>query len=435
MSNQTITRRQFSAGLLAAGAVALTGRKAKAQAVASGPHPRICVIGSRYRGWQLAAGFHRSGRFDVPVICDCDSACYDFAMQQIKDIIPTPPKHVQDFRKVLDDKSIDAVAIATPDHWHALMAVMALEAGKHVYLEKPASFNIDDGKMIVAAAKRHPKQVIMVGTQQRSGQHFKDAKAFIDSGGLGKIGFARAWMTAPRGFIKKVPDTAPPTTMDYELWVGPAPFHPYNSEKVHYNWHFIRDYGSGDAGNWGGHWLDTVRWLANLDLPKSVMGLGGQYIVQDAKEWPDTQTVIYEYPGLTVLWELRQWSTYGINNRGIGSEIRGEKGTIVIDRDGWTFTPNGDPKLVTPETHGTSQMEEPHLLNFAECIAGTAKPAASIVDGHKSAILCHLANIATTFGRKIEFDPATEMIKDPEAAKMSGREYRKPWEAIRRSML
>jgi predicted dehydrogenase len=428
MSLEKLTRRQFSAGLLAAGAMAVAPRFARAQ---SGPKNKLraAVFGCRNRGWQVAFALQTSGFFDVPQVYDCDSAMFDIASKELKDRNLPLPKFAKDFRTALDDKGIDVVAVCAPDHWHALMAVMALEAGKHVYLEKPAAYNIADGQAIVAAQKKHPKLVVQVGTQQRSGRHFMDARDFIRAGELGKVAFARAWLINNRQIIKKVPDSAPPSSLDYEMWVGPAPMRPYNVEKLHYNWHFMRDYGSGDAGNWGGHWLDTVRMLADLDLPTSAMGYGGRYVTADEKEWPDTQTVLYEFPKCTVEWELRYWSRYGPSGKNGGVEIHGEKGTVVIDRDGWTFHPNGDPKKVQRVDHKTSQMEEPHIANFAKCITDGAKPNASIVEGHKSAILCHLANIAGTVNRKVEFDPKTEtIVNDAEAAKMTRRAYRSPWQ-------
>ncbi len=405
---------------------ALAASSAFSQALAAGANERIRVgvIGTRNRGWQNAETFQRSGRFEIATLCDCDSTSLDAAMGRIEKILPNQPALERDFRRILDDKRIDAVVVATPDHWHALMTVMALEAGKHVFVEKPASFNIDDGKAMVAAQKRHPKLVVAMGTQQRSGRHFKDAKAFIDSGGVGKIALARAWMAGNRVVVNKVPDSDPPRELDYDMWVGPAPVNPYNKEKVHYNWHFMRDYGTNDAGNWGGHYLDIVRWFADLDLPTTVSGFGGKYVVQDEKEWFDTQTAIFHYPNLTVIWEMSHWNAIGPFGMGTGAEIRGEKGTVLIDREGWTFRPeNGEPVK-----HPPSDLEGSHVKNFADCITAGVRPAADIVEGHKTAVLCHLANIATLLNRTVRFDPKTETIQgDAEAAALQGREYRKKW--------
>lgn len=416
-----LSRRTFlrsSAAFAAASAVSQT------MVLGANERIRVGVIGTRNRGWQDAEFFQKTGRFEIAALCDCDDACLNAAMGKIEKILPAKPIMAKDFRRVLDDKSIDVAVITTPDHWHALMTVMALEAGKHVYVEKPASFNINDGKAMVAAQQRRPSLVVAMGTQQRSGRHFKDAKAFIDGGGLGKIGFARAWMAGNRVIVNRVPDSEPPKGFDYDLWIGPAPMRPYNSEKVHYNWHFMRDYGTNDAGNWGGHYLDIVRWFADLDLPTAVSGCGGKYIVQDEKEWFDTQTALFHYPNLTVVWEMSHWNAVGVRGMGTGAEIRGEKGTLFIDRGGWTF----QPEKGEPVKHPSSDLEEPHALNFADCIAAGAKPAAGIVEGHKTAVLCHLANIATLFNRTIRFDPKSQVIQDDvQAAALQDREYRKGW--------
>lgn len=420
----SISRRSF---LKASAVVAGTSALSQALAAGSNERIRIGVIGCRNRGWQIAQSFISTGRFDVVTMADCDRAMFPVAADRIDRLErkpPRPPVFEQDFRKLIDDDTLDAIAIATPDHWHALMTVMALEAGRHVYLEKPASFDINDGKAMVAAQKRHPRLVCGMGTQQRSAGHFISAKQFIDDGGLGKIAFGRAWLSGGRVVVNKVPDTEPPDTLDYDMWVGPAPYHPYNPEKVHYNWHFVRDYGTNDAGNWGAHYLDIVRWFADLDLPTSAASSGGKYVVQDEKEWFDTQTTLFQYPKMTVVWEMRHWASTGVESMGTGAELRGEKGTILIDREAWTFY----PKAGEPVRHPGSTPTEPLVENFADAIAGGAKLAAPIEEGHKTAILCHLANISTLYGRTINFDPKRQEITgDAEAAKMMGREYRKQW--------
>ncbi|UCD29483.1 MAG: Gfo/Idh/MocA family oxidoreductase [Planctomycetota bacterium] len=404
---------------------ALVTASAAGKAVA-GANERIpaAVIGVRNRGKQVANAFQGSGRFDMVSICDCDRSMMDKAMVDLQKKLPTKPRLVQDFRRVLDDKNIGAIINATPDHWHALITTMALEAGKHVYLEKPASYNINDGRAMVVAQKKHPKLTVLVGTQQRSGQHFKDARQFVTEGGLGKVAFSRAWITHTRPVIPIIPDSDPPTSLDYEMWLGPAPYRPYNKNRVHYNWHFMKDYGTGEMGNWGTHWLDIIRYMMNLDLPESVSGTGGKFVFRDAKEWPDTQTLTFEYPDLTLLWEERLWTNFRIHDMACGAELGGEKGSLVIDREGWTFY----PKKGEPVKHPGSPLTEPHVKNFANCIAGSAKPVSSIEEGHKSAILCHLGNIAVALNRRLEFDSVTQTIKNiPEANSYFGREYRKPW--------
>lgn len=411
---QAMTRRTF---MLSTAAMAVASKTASANDKVG-----VAVIGCRNRGRQVADFMQKSGQFEIRAFCDCDDAMTEKAVAGREGI-----RSEKDFRRVLEMKDVDAVAVTLPDHWHALMTVMALAAGKHVYCEKPASYNINDGKAMVAAQEKHPKLVVQVGTQQRSGAHFKEAKAFIEGGGLGKVGFCRACMVHERELIPIVPDSAPPATLDYDMWLGPAPYRPYNVNRTHYNWHFMRSTGTGEMGNWGAHWLDILLWSLNLGFPKSVMGLGGSYLVKDAKEWPDTQTVLYEYPELTLLWEQRLWSTFGVNGGGgCQAEFSGEKGSLVISRKHWAFYPRGEKEK--KEEHPGSEQEIDHAKNFAEAIRGQAKAIAPIADGHKTATLCHLANIASTLNRRIAFDgDAQQITGDNEAAAMMGRPCRAPW--------
>ena len=387
----------------------------------------VGVIGCRNRGTTVAKHMLRAGQFDVVTMCDCDDAMLARGLLDVRKETENKPKREKDFRRLLEDKDVDAVLVATPDHWHALMTVMALDAGKHVYLEKPASYNIDDGKAMVAAQNKHPDLAVQVGTQQRSGPHFREAKEFIASGGLGKVATCRASSIGERHLVPIIPDSKPPESLDYDMWCGPAPKRPYNKELLHYNWHFLYDYGTGDMGNWGAHWLDVLRLLLGLDLPKSVSAYGGQFVVHDAKEWPDTQTVLYEYPELTIIWELRHWSRFGPGGgKGNCCEINGDKGSLTIDRSGWTFYPRD--KDLEPVSHEHSELDLNHVSSFAAAVRGEAAPSAPIVEGHKSAVLCHLGNIAAVLNRRVEFDAKSEtIVDDKEAAKMMGRQYRKPW--------
>ena len=418
-----MTRRTMIKGAAALAAFSALPRRASAN-----ERIRAGIIGCRNRGPQVAASMIRSGQFDVPVVCDCDNAMVDKARADQKAAFAeAPPKAEKDFRRLLDDPSLDAIVVATPDHWHAAMTIMALDAGKHVYLEKPASFNIADGKAMVAALAKHTDRVLQVGTQQRSGQHFMDARAFIASGEVGKVAFCRGSFISERVLVPIVPDSETPASLDYNMWCGPAPMPPYNEALLHYNWHFRHDYGTGDMGNWGAHWLDVMRWLLDLGLPDSVSGYGGQYVVHDAKEFPDTQTVMYHYPELTMLWEMRHWSRYMPGGgRGNCCEFDGEKGTLVIDRGGWVFYPRDKDAEV--QAHPASALEVPHVENFAQAVRGEAKPAAPLEEGHQSAILCHLGNITARLNRSVQFDPSAQsVVGNAEAEAMMDRPYRAPW--------
>lgn len=418
-----VTRRQFIQSSAALAALATVDRP---QAAAN-DKIRVGVIGCRNRGPQVAEKMIDCGQFEIATLCDVDSAMLEKGMAALSDKVSTAPKQESDFRKVLEDKSVDAIINATPDHWHAFVTNMALDAGKHVYLEKPASYNIEEGKAMVAAQAKHKDRVVMVGTQQRSGPHFREAKQFIDEGGLGKVAFIRGSRVANRELVKKVPDGTPPPSLNYDMWLGPAPDRPYNESRIHYNWHFMFDTGTGEAGNWGAHWLDVLRWFMNLDHPSSASGLGGMWVTDDAKEFPDTLTVLFQFPELILAWEQRLWSNYGIGGgHGDGCEFNGAKGSLFINRSGWSFHPL-EGEVVK---HKGTELEIPHVTNFADAVRGHAQPAAPIAEGCKSATLGHLANITSRLNRRVEFDGATETITgDKEAAAMMSREsYRGPWQ-------
>jgi predicted dehydrogenase len=419
----TIPRRTFLKETAAAAAVA----SSIGSWAAANDRVNVGVIGLRNRGNGDAKDMIESGHFNIVSACDCDLEILEERQADLAEKQGRKPKAERDFRKVLEDPEVDAVIVGTPDHWHAMMTVMALDAGKHVFLEKPASFNIEDGKAIVAAQEKHPNLVVAIGTQQRSGAHFHEAKKFIDEGGLGKIAFVRTCKIGRRDILEVIPDSEPPEVLDYDMWLGPAPKRPYNQNRVHYNWRFMRDYGTGETGNWGAHWVDVAAWFLNLDFPKSASGLGGIFVVHDAKEWPDTETVIFEYPEQTLVWEQRIWSRFGVGGGiGGGVEISGEKGAMTISRGGWTFYPID--KEQEEQKHEGSELDIAHVTNFAKAVRGEEKANATAMDGHKAATICHLANITATLNRRIEIDPKSQtIVGDEEAARMAGREYRAPW--------
>jgi len=233
-----------------------------------------------------------------------------------------------------------------------------------------------------------------------------------------------AWISAGRPHVERVPDSDPPTTLDYDMWVGPAPMRPYNENRGHYWWHFVPEYGTGEMGNWGAHWLDIAQWVLDLGYPESVMGAGGTYVMRDAKEMPDTQTVIYQYPERTLLWEQRLWTSSDVNRERSGIEFTGSKGTLVLSRNGWTVHPRDGR---AQRNRGTELMLT-HVTNFAASIRGEATPAASMEDGHLTAALCHLGNIVANGNRRVVYDPnAQTCVDDAEASAMLRRDYREPW--------
>jgi predicted dehydrogenase len=411
------TRRDFIASS------ALTLSAASYARAADKPNDRIrlAVMGLRVRGKSLLPGFAAIPGVEISHVVDPDPAMVKPALAALKNPA-SPPAVETDIRKVLDDKSVTAVVVSAPDHWHALATIWAAERGKHVYVEKPVSHNLIEGRRMVQAARKY-KVVVQAGTQRRSASHLNSAREYVASGKLGKVPFARAWIAGSRKPIGKKADEAPPKGVDYSLWLGPAAERPFNPNRFHYNWHWFWDLGTGEIGNNGIHGLDMARNVLNLDAPTRVTSSGGKYVFEDDQETPDTQTATFTFPGCELVWEHRTWEKNGPEKMSFGVILHGEKGTLLFDDKGWHVRDGDDTK----EPNG-ADMVKAHQKNFIDAIRGDAKPNADIEEGHKSTRLCHLGNIAFRTGKALAFDAKTETTDDPGANKLLGREYRKGFE-------
>lgn len=420
------TRREF----LATSAVTLSAASYTRAAQQPNEKVRVAVMGLRVRGKQLAPVFAGVPNVEITHLIDPDPAMAKPTLDALKNPA-SPPKAETDIRKVLDDKSVTAVVVSAPDHWHALATLWAAERGKHVYVEKPVSHNLLEGRRMVEAARKH-KVVIQAGTQRRSNTSVIAAREYVQGGKLGKVAFARAWIAGNRpniGFAKPEPV---PAGVEYSLWLGPAADGPFTKNRFHYNWHWFWDLGTGELGNNGIHGLDAIRNVLALDAPTKVSCAGGKYYYEDDQQTPDTQTVTFDFPagpggaaGCTVVWEHRVWEKkgQGPEGQGYGISIHGDKGTMLFDGDAWQVR-GGDGTTEKPK----GDMVRNHVANFIESIRGTAKPNAEIEEGHKSTRLCHLGNIAYRTGKTITFDPKTETTTDAAANKLLGRDYRKGFE-------
>jgi predicted dehydrogenase len=416
-----IDRRTF---LGTAGALALASR---AWAYAPSERVRVAVVGVKGRGTELAREFARTSGAEVVALCDIDDATFAKPLKEVEKITGKAPRTEKDFRRLLEDKSIDAIAVATPDHWHALITVMGCQAGKDVYCEKPASHNIVEGRRAIEAARKY-NRVVQLGTQRRSMPHVQEAIARVQSGDLGKVGMARAWIHQQRkniGFGKPGPV---PEGVDYAMWQGPAPDRPFMSNRFHYNWHWFWNWGTGEIGNNGIHGLDVARWGLGAQAPLAVVSAGGKYVFDDDQEVPDTQIVTYEFPNACLVWEHRMWSKHGTEKLGFGIAFYGDKGTLLVDAKGY--------RIEDPDSPGKPSESEPatgtagsHIQNFLDCVKSREKPNADIEIGHMSTRLCHMGNIAQRVGRRLSFDAATESFRnDPDANKLLGREYSRRFE-------
>jgi predicted dehydrogenase len=421
-----LSRRQFlgrsakNAAGVAAGMVGLSSTVAKADK--SSP-VRVGIIGVRNQGRNLASAFAKMPDVNVVSLCDVDSNLQAAAMTSVLEHQDTAPRWESDFRTVLDDPQVDAVVIATPDHWHALMGILAAQAGKDVYLEKPVSHTIEEGQRLVLAAREND-QVMQTGLQQRSGSHFQSAVELVQSGKLGQVRLAKAWVAHSRKPFGKRADEAVPQGVDYDLWLGPSSERPFNAHRFHHHWQWFNEYGIGELGNWGVHLLDVARWGLQLELPERISASGGNYVFKSGQEMPDTLAATFHYPQHTILWEHRLWSNHGLEGRGSGVSFHGENGTLVVDRSGWKVYDSKE-RL----TSDTSDQLNAHLRNFVDCIRTRQRPNADIEIGHLSTALCQLGNIAWMLNREVTFDSDSKTFgDDAQANQLLTKTYRDPWQ-------
>ena len=412
-------RRNF---LAAAGAAAVSRKT-----VSAAEKVNVAVIGVRGRGRSLTKEFAALPDVNVACLCDPDSRVFSAAAKVAAES-GHKPKQVADLRSVLDDKSIDAVVIATPDHWHAPATILACQSGKDVYVEKPASHNAREGRMMLDAARRH-QRVVQVGTQARSRPSSQRAIEYVRSGKIGRVLMAKAWNVQLRENIGHKQDGAAPREVDYDLWTGPAPLLPFNENRFHYQWHWHWGYGTGDIGNDGVHQIDQARWALGVEWPVEVSGMGRKLFFDDDQQTPDTMNITFNFPGKVLSFEMRIWNPYGMDGQDNAVAVYGTEGMVHFGREFRAFDPKG--KLVAEDTKETPDL---HARNFIDCVKSRAKPNADIEVGHISTMYCHLGNIVAKTGRNLRFDPATgEIAGDPEANRLLGREYRKHWSAPKAS--
>jgi predicted dehydrogenase len=420
------TRRQF----LATSALALSAVSYNRAADKPNEKVRVAIMGLRTRGKQLASPFAATPGVEITHLVDPDPSM----VKLVLDVPQNPeslPKAETDIRKVLDDKTVTAIVVSAPDHWHALATIWAAERGKHVYVEKPVSHNIIEGQRMVEAARKY-KVVIQAGTQRRSSTSVAAAREYVQAGKLGKVAFARAWIAGNRPNIGYAKPEPVPKGVDYSLWLGPAPEGPFTRNRFHYNWHWFWDLGTGELGNNGIHGLDAARNILGVEAPTKISCAGGKYYYDDDQQTPDTQIATFDFPagpggatGCTLIWEHRVWEKKGQGPEGqsYGISIHGDKGTMLFDGDSWQIR-GGDGTTEKPK----GDMVGDHVRNFIAAIRGDAKPNAEIAIGHASTRLCHLGNLAYRTGKTLLFDAKTETTDDPGANKLLGREYRKGFE-------
>jgi predicted dehydrogenase len=374
---------------------------------------------------------------EIACVCDVDSTRLAEAASVVENGSGKAPKAVKDLRHLLDDNRVEAVWIATPDHWHAPATILALTAGKHVYVEKPCCHNIREGRLMVEAVERSGKRV-QVGTQSRSTAVVQDAIGRIKGGAIGEVLVAKAWNSQRRRSIGKTKPSSPPSELDYDLWLGPAPTVPYRSNLLPGIWRWWYDFGCGDIGNDGVHDLDVACWRLGVEShPSRIACLGGKSYFDDDQQFPDTQYAVFEYSDVAgsgrakqLIFEQRIWSPYVQEGYENGAAFYGTEGMLIIGHSvGWTLYGPRNKKIA--ERTGQADLAA-HHQNFLDCLRGASKSTnADVTVGHRSAALVHLANIGARVGRVLRFDPQREaIVGDDEALGMLARRYREGHWAI-----
>lgn len=401
-----------------------------AQTISPNEKIRVALIGCGGMGRGDLDTFFIFPEVECPALCDVDDSMLAKCVKLVEEKRGKKPDTVKDFRRILERKDIDAVIVATPDHWHALPTVLACQAGKDVYVEKPLAKSIAEGRAMVIAAQKHGR-VVQMGTQWRSGKHWKDAVDFVHSGKLGKIGLVHAWVYLDWiGSIGKPADCDPPAGVDYDMWLGPAPKRPFNPNRFHFNFRWFWDYAGGLMTDWGVHLLNIIVWAMGQEHhPVSVSSIGGKYVLDDNSETPDTQITVYEFKSFSIIWEHKVGMGVGMNNRPWGISFAGSEGTLIVNDSGWELIGERKNANIEPAKFGGSGDPRPaHVRNFLDCIKTREKPVKHIELAHHVTTIAHLGNISFRSRHKINWDPVNERVPDDKLAdSLVGTEYRKPW--------
>lgn len=400
----------------------------------------VSMMGVNSRGKALAQNFAAQKNCEVAHICDVDSRAIISCTEAIKDRQASIPKGYGDFRKSLESKDIDTLVIAAPDHWHAPAALLALQAGKHVYVEKPCSHNPHEGEMLVEAATRYQK-VVQMGNQRRSWPNVAAAIQELKNGAIGRVYFGKGWYTNNRASIGIGKTVPVPDWLNWDLWQGPAPRKEFKDNIVHYNWHWFWHWGTGEALNNGTHMIDLLRWGMDVDYPTKVSSNGGRYRYQDDWQTPDTQVINLEFDkGLAMSWEGRSCNGKEIEGTSVGVIFYGEKGSLLIpsgnsytifDLQNKVVKEVKDDAIIDPRnvSNPAEMLDALHIQNMFDAIKNGTSLNSNVDSGHKSTLLVQLGNISQRVGRMLNIDPKNgHILNDQEATEYWARTYEKGWE-------
>jgi predicted dehydrogenase len=452
-------RREFMTGFLGTATAISAGVPAAHDALGANNRVNLGWIGCGGRGTYDASLIGQIPNVQIIAVSDV----YEPHARAAQQIVGSRCEAYRDFRKLLERKDVDAVLIATPDHWHAAVTVLACQAGKDVYVEKPLAHTIDEGQKMVAAARRY-NRVVQLGTQHRSAPHFRTAARIVQGGQIGPVHFVRVW-----NYINMSPDgvgyaanSSAPAGLDWDFYLGPAPYVPFNKDRFLVSYRWFWDYAGGMATDYGTHRFDSVHEVMGEDAPRTVTATGGRYVLKDGGDTPDTLQITYEYPGFVLSYEASMVNGHGCggrtggmkyyltrchDDRPHGMAFYGTKGTLYADRVGFELYPEPKGEFGPGAIHAADGDSEGfqtkyrqvrgrdttdlHIRNFLDCVRSRQKPAADVETGHHSTIVPHLGNIALRTGHKIQWDREREqVIDDPKASALLSRAARKPWDLI-----
>lgn len=414
--------------------------KSYARILGANEKVKVGMMGVNSRGLALASNYALQPNCEVISISDVDTRAAEKCIGIVEGLQKSKPANIPDFRKALENKELDALVVAAPDHWHAPAALLASKAGKHVYLEKPCSHNPHEGEMLLAAVKKY-KNVIQMGNQRRSWPNVAAAIKEVHDGTIGRAYFAKGWYTNNRASIGVGKETAVPAWLNYDLWQGPAPRKAFKDNLIHYNWHWLWNWGTGEALNNGTHMLDLMRWGLQVEYPTRVTSSGGRYRYKDDWETPDTQVINLEFANNTAMtWEGRSCNGRTIEGSSVGVVFYGEKGSIQIESGNEYLVYDLDNKLIKHvkndmqidprnKMNPSQALDALHIQNFFDAIKNGAALKSDIVGGHQSTLLAQLGNIALRSGGTLDIDPSNGHVKNNKAAQaLWKREYAKGWE-------
>jgi predicted dehydrogenase len=391
---------------------------------------RLALIGSGWWGMNILRCALRHGGCSLTSICDVDERQSVAALAEVARLTSDKPKVYRDFRELLHKEKPEIVIVATPDHWHPLITIAAIEQGAHVYVEKPIGHTINEGKAMVSAARKHDR-IVQVGTHRRVSPHNISGMEFLKSGKAGKIGMVRAFVHYGGGAGQKTPDAEVPKGLDWDFWCGPAPIRPYNPSIHPRGFRNYLDYANGMLGDWGIHWMDQVLWWTEEKFPRKIFSVAGRHIKEDSTDAPDTQVVLYEFESFTATWEHRQYAANEAEKTNIGCYFYGTEGTFHMGwLDGWTFYPSNknkpiiheDPKLDKPDDQNIAGL----WADFMQSIANKRRPVCDIEIGHRSTNMSLLGMLSWKLGRSVAWD-GEKIIGDDEANALLQRKYRGEW--------